>query len=78
MTLSLNYFVRKSFFEIFNLFFVLTVFDNGLHTVAFAKTAVTEKCNPTQVNATVVGAAVVARDDNMISVISTVVIYFSC
>ena len=55
---------------------VIIVFDNEPQTVAVAKAVVIELGYPIPVNATDVVNAVVAIDDNSISVISATLIYF--
>ena len=56
------------------LILVLIVFDNEPQTVAVAKAVGIEQANPVPVNETDIVVAVVAIDDNTISVISATLI----
>ena len=67
-------YVCEYFIIFFSFFLVLIVFDNEPQTVAVAKPVGIEKGNPIPVNATEFVVAVVAIDDNSISVISTTLI----
>ena len=75
--MSLNCLLKiylREYYIILFLIFVLIVFDNEPQTVAVAKAVGIEYGNPIPVNATDVVVAVVAIDDNSISVISATLI----